>query len=63
MWMPTTLTVVAVETVRQSPRACWMAARDTVDRALMTTLSGSANGGIWVSGVDARAVSQSGGGQ
>ena len=38
-----------------------MAARDTVDLALMTTLSGSTNGGICVSGVDARAVSQSAG--
>jgi hypothetical protein len=38
-----------------------MSARDTVDRALMTTLSGSTKGGICASGVDARAVSQSAG--
>jgi hypothetical protein len=61
MWTPRTLTVVAVETVCQLPRACWMSARDTVDRALMITLSGSTKGGICASGVAARAVSQSAG--
>jgi hypothetical protein len=62
-WIPTTLTVVAVETVSHFVRACWIAVRDTVDLALMTTLSGSANAGICGSGVDARAVSQSSGSQ
>jgi hypothetical protein len=38
-----------------------MSASDTVDLALMTTLSGSTNGGICGSGVTARAVSQSAG--
>src|ERR1700722_6528111 len=61
--MPATVTVLAVETVSQSPSACWIAGRDTVDRALMTTLSGSENGAICGSGVEARAVSQSAGGQ
>src|SRR5512146_3430827 len=45
MWMPVTLTVVAVDTVCQPASACWIRARETVDRALMITLSGSANGG------------------
>src|ERR1700733_11890609 len=62
-WMPATLTVVAVETVFQSPSACCISARDTVDLALITTFSGSANGGIWLSGVAALAVSQSAGAQ
>jgi hypothetical protein len=61
--MPVMLTVVAVETVFHFPRASWMSASDTVDLALMTTLSGSTNGGICGSGVAARAVSQSAGRQ
>ncbi|HVT68275.1 MAG TPA: hypothetical protein VHF26_11030 [Trebonia sp.] len=41
-----------------SPEVAW---RDTVERAPMTTFRGPANGGIYGSGVDVRAVSQSGG--
>jgi hypothetical protein len=40
-----------------------MFVRDTVDLALMITLSGSTNGAICFSGVDARAVSQAAGSQ
>ena len=61
--MPDGVTVVAVETVSHLPMACWMAPRDTVERALMTTLSGSENAGICASGVLALAVSQLAGGQ
>jgi hypothetical protein len=40
-----------------------MSVSGTVDLALMTTLSGSTNGGIWGSGVAACAVAQSSGSQ
>jgi hypothetical protein len=63
MWMPVRLTVVLVETVGQSPIACWMLATGTVERALMTTLSGSTNERICGSGVGASLVSQLAGAQ
>jgi phosphopantetheine adenylyltransferase len=61
--IPATLAVDAVETVFQSPSASWISVSDTVERALMITLSGSMNGWIAASGVDAWAVSQSAGTQ
>src|ERR1700742_4444807 len=61
--MPARLTAVAVDTVFHFPRTCSMSASGTVDLALMITLSGSTNEGIWVSGVDACAVAQSSGSQ
>ena len=47
-----------METVFQLPSAFCRAASETVDLALMMTFSGSMNGRIAASGVDARAVSQ-----